>query len=333
MTTVRPGHRDITVYVGLRPFEGEWIEKNEAVLAGLAWQGVEGLKVKFVCWPSESSTAVYAAGHGYEALVVPWYRQYLFPGPQRSFKAMFETALMDCDTEIFVYINGDIVLGPGVLGWIQEHVEHSTLYSLPRHNWDYDGPLRSPADFERALERAVPEEWTAVDLFALRATEGRQQLIPLPPFLLTAGSMDSWLVARTGELGWRRVLVPPDSFRMLHVEHPFSHPLKPGAAPEKVAKWAFNCGIYETATQGMDVRWRMDTSLAVFEGAERYKFKNGLPSRAYTACEDIYECGERTFACGAGEDAACVEQSGACRVVRECGPEQGGKNAGEDGHD
>ncbi len=243
------GNRDITVYVGFRPFKGEWIERNETVLNALKWQAVDGLKIKFVCWPDEHETAVYAARNGFDCAVVPWYRQYLFQGPQRSFKMMFESILMDCDTEIFVYINGDIVLGGGVLSWLQQNIEMNTLYSMPRHNWAYSMPLSTPADFEKAMKEAVPEEWTALDLFAMRATDGRKHFIPVPPFLLTAGSMDSWIVVHAGHIGWRRVLIPPDCFYMLHIEHDFSHPLKPGASPDRMVKWAFNCGVYETATE------------------------------------------------------------------------------------
>lgn len=309
MTTVSPGSRDITVYIGFRPFEGEWLERNQAVLQGLLWQhengpAAGGLKIKFVCWPSEVSTATWATEHGYEAIVVPWVRHYLFTGAQRSFKAMFETALMDCDTEIFCYINGDIVLGPGIIPWLQSNVERSTLYSLPRHNWKWSGPLETHADFSKALESSVPEEWTAVDLFAMRATEARRDFIPLPPFLLTAGSMDSWLVVHAAAKGWSRTLIPPDQYHMLHIEHEYSHPLKPGASPDKLAKWAFNCGVYAQATQGLPPSVTADTSLACFTGAQRYSFKYQLPQNAYQTPE---ECLNNQDAAGedvAGEDAA-----------------------------
>ena len=287
---IAKGHRDITVYVGFRPFEGQWLKRNETVLNALRWQAVDGLKIKFVCWPDEHQTVLYAAENGYDCVVVPWYRQYLFPGAQRSFKYMFETILMDCDTEIFVYINGDIVLGPGILAWIQQNIEMNTLYSLPRHNWEYTGELKTPDDFDKAFSESIPEEWTAVDLFAMRATDGRKHFIPLPPFLLTAGSMDSWIVVHAGHIGWRRILVPPDQFHMLHIEHEFSHPLKPGASPEKAVKWAFNCGVYETATAHIPATEKIDTSLAVFEGTKRYIFKYGsLPSNTYQPLEEIYE--------------------------------------------
>ncbi len=295
---IRQGHRDITVYVGFRPFEGVWLERNQTVLNALAWQDTSCLKIKFVCWPEEVSTARYATENGYGCTVVPWARHYLFTGPQRSFKLMFETALMDCDTEIFVYINGDIVLGPGILGWLQQNMEMETLYSLPRHNWEHSKALSSPEDFSRALETAVPEEWTALDLFAMRATDARKYFIPLPPFLLTAGSMDSWLVVKAGDLGWSRVLIPPDEFKILHIEHPFSHPLKPGAPADKLAKWAFNCGAYATATQGISHELLSDSALTCFTGARRYKFKYSLPSRNYqtpdecVAASKIYEKGE-----------------------------------------
>lgn len=283
---VSPGNRDITVYVGFRPFEGEWIEKNQAVLNALKWQNADGLKVKFVCWPSESSTAQFATEHGYETVVVPWVRHYLFSGPQRSFKAMFETCLMDCDTELFVYINGDIVLGPGVLEWLQHNVEHSTLYSLPRHNWEFSGQLENPQDFKKAFGESIPEEWSALDIFAMRATEARKSFIPFPPFLLTAGSMDSYILVRAGEIGWKRVLIPPDLYHMLHIEHEFSHPLKPGASADKYAKWAFNCGVYELATQELPPSLLQDTSLGCFSGAQRYKFKYDLPSRDYQSPDE-----------------------------------------------
>ena len=279
---IATGHRDITVYIGFRPFKGEWQERNQTVLNAIRWQQTEGLKVKFVCWPDESETATYAADQGYDCVVIPWYRQYLFPGPQKSFKLMFETIMMDCGTEIFVYINGDIVLGPGILAWLQQNIEVNTLYCLPRHNWEFSAPLQNVDDFEAALKEAVPEEWTAIDFFGMRATDARKTFIPVPPFLLTAGSMDSWLAAKAGQEGWSRVLIPPDIFYMLHIEHDFSHPLKPGASPEKITKWAFNCGVYETATATFAHSFRTDTSLAVFRGAERYKFKFGsLPQNEY----------------------------------------------------
>lgn len=129
--------KDITIYIGFRPFTGEWVERNETVLNGLKWQEVDGVKIKFVCWPSELSTVKYAIENGYDGLVIPWWRHYLFPEPLRSFKVMFESILADCDTEIFVYINGDIVIGPGVLKWIQNNIRKRTLYSLPRHNWNF----------------------------------------------------------------------------------------------------------------------------------------------------------------------------------------------------
>jgi hypothetical protein len=262
------------------------------MLNALKWQRVDGLKIKFICWPDEHETATYAAQHGYDCVVVPWYRQYLFPGPQRSFKNMFETILMDCDTEIFIYINGDIVLGPGVLSWLQQNIEMNTLYSLPRHNWKYSRALNTHADFETALKKAIPEEWTALDLFAMRATDGRKHFIPVPTFLLTAGSMDSWIVVHAGHLVWRRILIPPDQFHMLHIEHDFSHPLKGGSSPEKLSKWAFNCGVYEAATSSIATNVKMDTSLGVFEGSERYKFKyGGLPSNQYRQLSEVYrEC-------------------------------------------
>jgi hypothetical protein len=201
---------------------------------------------------------------------------------------MFEAMLMDCETEIFIYINGDIVLGPGILRWIQENaIDRNVLFSLPRHNWKWTGPLSCVDDYMKALEESVPEEWTAVDFYALRATEGRQQLIPFPPFILTAGSMDSYIVAKTGKLGWDRILVPPEQFSMLHIEHPYSHPLKPGASPAKVAKWAFNCGVYEQATANFAPAIKQDTSLKCFRGAERYGFKYGFPTRAYQSLEKI----------------------------------------------
>ena len=286
---VKPGVRDITVYVAFRPFKDEWIERNEAVLQGLKWQQADGLKVKFICWPSEVETAEYASKHGYDCVVIPWYRHYLFPGPLHSFKHMFETVLMDCDTEIFVYVNGDIVLGPGICAWLQQYIERDTLYSLPRHNWTFHKGIATPEDFQRAVAESRPEEWTALDLFALRATDGRKWFIPTPPFLLTAGSMDSWVVVKAGDLGWRRVLVPPDRFRMLHIEHAYSHPLKPGASPEKTAKWAFNCGVYATATDHMPLSVRADASLMCFEGSERYKFKYGLPQSEFRDLKEVYK--------------------------------------------
>jgi len=283
---IKPGYRDITVYICFRPFKGKWIEKNETVLNGLKWQNVEGLKIKFVCWPDEIETIEYAKKNNYDCVVVPWYRHYLFPGPLKSFKNMFETILMDCDTEIFVYINGDIILGPGILKWIQDNIEMNTLHSLPRHNWNFTKKLETIEDFKSALNESVPEEWTALDLFAFRATEGRKNLIPFPPFLLTAGSMDSYMVVKAGSLGWSRILIPPDSFHMLHIEHEYSHPLKPGASADKLAKWAFNCGIYASATQNISYDILSDTSLECFKGAERYKFKYGIPKNKYQTFDE-----------------------------------------------
>ena len=286
---VKQGDRDMTVYVGVRPFEGEWIEKQQTVLNALNWQDVEGLTIKLVFWPDEISTLRYATDNGYEGLVIGGWRHYLFPGMIRSFKLMFETMLMDCETEIFIYINGDIVLGPGVLHWIQENtIERRTLMSLPRHNWTWTGPLEAPEDYEKAISESVPEEWTAIDLYALRATEGRQELIPFPPFILTAGSMDSYIVTKTGQLGWDRVLIPPEQFTMLHIEHPFSHPLKPGASPEKTAKWSFNCGVYAKATSNFYPDVMRDASLKCFRGAERFAFKyGGFPTREYQKPEEV----------------------------------------------
>jgi hypothetical protein len=282
------GDRDITVYVGVRPFEGEWIEKQETVLNALKWQNVEGLSVKLVFFPDELSTLRYATDHGYEGLVVGFWRHYLFPGKLRSFKNMFEAMLMDCETEIFIYINGDIILGPGILRWIQENaLERNMLLSLPRHNWNWSGSLTSTEDYKKALSESIPEEWTAVDFYALRATEGRQQLIPFPPFILTAGSMDSYIVTKTGQLGWDRVLIPPEQFSMLHIEHPYSHPLKPGASPEKVAKWSFNCGVYAEATKDFLPSITQDASLKCFRGSDRYGFKYGFPSREYQKLEEL----------------------------------------------
>ena len=285
---VRRGDRDITVYVGVRPFEGEWCEKQETVLNALKWQDAGGVTVKLVFFPDEISTLKYATDNGYEGLVVGFWRHYLFPGKLRSFKNMFEAMLMDCETEIFIYINGDIVLGPGILRWLQENaLERNVLFSLPRHNWSWTGPLDSVDDYERALAESIPEEWTAVDFYAMRATEGRQQLLPFPPFILTAGSMDSYIVTKTGHLGWDRVLIPPEQFSMLHIEHPYSHPLKPGASPDKMAKWAFNCGVYSQATAAFSTTITQDTSLRCFRGADRYGFKYGFPANQYVNPEDI----------------------------------------------
>jgi len=285
---VSRGDRDITVYVGVRPFEGEWIEKQETVLNALKWQDIEGLTVKLVFFPDEISTLRYATDNGYEGLVVGFWRHYLFPGKIRSFKNMFQAMLMDCETEIFIYINGDIVLGPGILRWLQENaLERNMLLSLPRHNWKWTDPLKTPSDYQKALSESVPEEWTAVDFYAMRATEGRQQLLPFPPFILTAGSMDSYIVTKTGHLGWDRVLIPPEQFSMLHIEHPYSHPLKPGASSEKVAKWAFNCGVYAQATADFPPFVVQDASLKCFRGAERYSFKYGFPTREYQSPKEI----------------------------------------------
>jgi hypothetical protein len=104
--------------------------------------------------------------------------------------------------------------------------------------------------------------------------------------------MDSWIVVHAGHLVWRRILIPPDQFHMLHIEHDFSHPLKGGSSPEKLSKWAFNCGVYEAATSSIATNVKMDTSLGVFEGSERYKFKyGGLPSNQYRQLSEVYrEC-------------------------------------------
>ncbi|MDJ0814947.1 MAG: hypothetical protein QNJ58_02045 [Desulfobacterales bacterium] len=285
---VKKGDRDITVYVGVRPFEGEWIERQETVLNAIKWQDVEEVTVKLVFFPDEISTLKYATDNGYEGLVIGFWRHYLFPGKIRSFKSMFEAMLMDCETEIFLYINGDIILGPGILKWIQENaLDRNLLMSLPRHNWNWTGPLKTIEDYEDAKAAAIPEEWTAVDLYVLRATEGRQQLIPFPPFILTAGSMDSYIVTKTGHLGWDRVLIPPEQFSMLHIEHSFSHPLKPGASQGKLAKWAFNCGVYAQATSDFPPSITQDASLKCFRGSERYGFKYGFPNRDYQAPENV----------------------------------------------
>jgi len=287
---VKRGDRDITVYVGVRPFEGEWIERQETVLNALKWQGVEGLTIKLVFFPDELSSLRYATDRGYEGLVVGFWRHYLFPGKIRSFKSMFEAMLMDCETEIFIYINGDIVIGPGILCWIQENaLDRNMLLSLPRHNWAWSGPITTPDEYRKAFSGAVPEEWTALDFYAMRATEGRQQLMPFPPFILTAGSMDSYIVSKTGQLGWDRILIPPEQFSMLHIEHPYSHPLKPGATPDKVAKWAFNCGVYAQATAEFSEAVKQDTSLKCFRGAKRYGFKYGFPTNQYQRPEDVIQ--------------------------------------------
>jgi len=72
---------------------------------------------------------------------------------------------------------------------------------------------------------------------------------------------------------------------MLHIEHDFSHPLKAGASADKLAKWAFNCGVYASATQNISYDILSDSSLACFEGAKRYKFKYGLPKNEYQTIE------------------------------------------------
>ncbi|CCH49298.1 hypothetical protein [Pseudodesulfovibrio piezophilus] len=281
--------KSITVYVGFRPFAGEWLERNQTVLNALAWQGLDGLKVKFACWDDETATLDHAERHGYGTVITPWVHHYLFTGPQRSFKALFEACLTDCDTDLFIYINGDIILQPGILNWLAHHAEPASLYSMPRHNWEYTGLLDTPDQFETALAEAVPEEWTALDLFAMHTEEARQAFIPFPPFLLTAGSMDSWLVVRAGAAGWRRILIPPQTFHMLHIEHDFSHPLKPGASADKYAKWAFNCGIYAQATLDLPQAIRADSTLQVFEGAAEYARTKGLPTREYQNPEECIE--------------------------------------------
>lgn len=262
---------NLTVYVCFRPFRGGWEPKNRTVLNGLAMQSDSGgPKVKFLCWDDEVETLRWAEANGYGAVIVPWAEHYLFPGPLRSFKAMFEAALEDCETGNFAYMNGDIVLGPGLLDWALERMEPRTLFSLPRHNWDWSGPVDSPARYAEALSEARPEPWTALDLFLFRTADGRRDMCPVPPFLLTAGSMDSWIVARAGAAGWRRRLIDPARFSMLHIEHPVSHPLKEGAAPDKLPRWAFNCGVYAQAVQDMPEDCRRDTTLWCFEGAEAF---------------------------------------------------------------
>lgn len=258
--------RTMTVYICLRPFEGEWKERNETVLRALAWQNVPGLKIVLVHWPDEASTIDYAREHGMSTLEVPFFSHYMFPKPVPSFKLMFEHALEQCDTDLFVYMNGDIVLGPGILEWLQAHASTDTMYSLPRHNWHYSGPLNSVEEFENADVSAEP--WTALDLFCMNTADARRDIAPLPPFIMTAGSMDSWLVARAGDAGWNRCLLPVDRFRMLHIEHPASHPFKPGQDPERRTRWAFNCGVYAQAVSAMPETVRKDTSLACFSGAE-----------------------------------------------------------------
>lgn len=258
--------RSVTVYACMRPFRGEWVERNATVLNGLAWQDVAGMQVRLAHLPGEQETVEFGKAHGLACLAAPMVSHYMFATPQPSFKGMLEACLADCRSELFVYLNGDIVLGPGVLAWILDHLQPRTLYSLPRHNWDFDAVLETPADFARAAGR--PEAWTALDLFAFRTRDAREELLPLPPFVLTAGSMDSWLVARAGELGWRRRLAPPDRFRMLHIEHAASHPFKAGDDAQRQVRWAFNCGVYAMATQGMPAECTRDTSLACFEGRE-----------------------------------------------------------------
>lgn len=257
--------KSITLYICLRPFEGEWKERNETVLNSLSWQGVDDLRVVLVHWSGEESTVAYAREHGLDSLEVPLISHYLFPRPLPSFKKMFEAALMRCKTELFVYMNGDIVLGPGVLQWFRRNARPRTMYSLPRYNWRYSGPLHTVEDFDKVEAEAEP--WTALDLFAFHAAEGADELAPLPPFIMTAGSMDSWLVARAGEVGWKRRLMPTDTFKMLHIEHPASHPFKSGNDPERRTRWAFNCGVYAQAIGHMPESVRKDTSLACFEGA------------------------------------------------------------------
>lgn len=258
--------KGITLFICLRPFEGEWKERNETVLRSLAWQGVPDLKVVLVHWPGEESTVAYAREHGLGTLEVPQVSHYLFTNPLPSFKGMFEAALHQCETELFVYMNGDIVLGPGILPWLQEHARPQTMYSLPRHNWNYSGPLHTPEDFNNAV--IEPEPWTALDIFAFHTGEALEDLTPLPPFIMTAGSMDSWLVAKAGTVGWDRRLIPAADHTMLHIEHPASHPFKAGADEVKRLRWAFNCGIYAAEVQDMPADMLKDTSLACFDGAE-----------------------------------------------------------------
>ena len=263
----------ITVYIAFRPFEGEWIERNRTVLNALAWQNIPALTVKFACWDDERPTLGYAEAHGHEVVVVPWTTHYLFPGRLRSFKLMLEACLNDCGTELFVYMNGDIVLGPGVLEWASKHAGSRTLLSLPRHNWRFEAEIAGPQSYERAVSKSEPEPWTALDLFVMPTSDARDELVPVPPFILTAGSMDSWLVAKTGSLAWRRCMIPPDRFSMLHIEHPVSHPLKPDAGPDKLPRWAFNCGVYAQAVAEMPAHVTGDTTLKCFEkltGAESY---------------------------------------------------------------
>lgn len=146
--------------------------------------------------------------------------------------------------------------------------------------------LENGDEFYQALKLSVPEEWTGVDLFAFRTEDGFRELLPFPPFILTAGSMDSYLVAKTGSLGWRRVLIPPESYHMLHIEHEYSHPLKLGATSEKAIKWSFNCGVYAAATQNIKTELLSNTSLSCFDGARDFISMYGLPKRKYQNLND-----------------------------------------------
>ena len=277
----------LTVYIGIRPFKNRWKKLNFSVLNAIKWQGIDDLKVKLVCWADEQSTMTFAQKNGYESLLIPWYTQYLFDGYQKSFMTMMETILLDCETELLVYINGDIVLGPGIFQWLVKNAASRTLYSLPRHGWHPKGVLNNQEAFYFALQEAVPEEWTAVDLFAFSAQDGRNDFSSMPPFLLTAGSMDSWLLLRASELGWRRVMLPPDQYHMLHIEHPYSHPLKPGASADRLPRWAFNAGVYAQALEEMNITGDTDTSMSFFDNAQRHVFKYGLPVNTYQTISDL----------------------------------------------
>ncbi len=267
----------ITVNVVTRPFGGEWTDKNITVLNAIARQSASGVKVRLVCWPNEQETIEFAERNGYEYHVGTYFESWLFDKPLCSFGGMFSSLLAECDTDLFVYINGDIILGPGLLEWLQNHAQRNTLYSIPRHNWDFEGVFDSDAEYARAMEKARPEAWTALDLFAFYAEDGRNIFNPVPPFVLPASGSDSWLVARSGEAGWERRLINPVENSILHIEHQPINLAKAGAKSSAQRVVPFNMGIYTAIIQQMPAEVLKDTSLKVFAG------RNGI-----TPVEDMY---------------------------------------------
>lgn len=256
----------ITVNIVTRPFGGEWTERNKTVLSAVARQAASNVKVRLVCWPHEQETIEFARRNGYECYVGSYFESWLFDKPLCSFGTMFSSLLEECDTDLFVYINGDIILGPGLLEWLQRNAQRNTLYSIPRHNWDFEGYFDSDEEYVKAKAKARPEAWTALDLFAFYTADGREVFDPVPPFVLPASGSDSWLVARAGEVGWDRRLINSVDNSILHIEHQPINLAKAGAKSSSQRVVPFNMGIYTAVIQQMPDEVLKDTSLKVFSG-------------------------------------------------------------------